>query len=168
MDVKIPGDFGIPMNSVYRLEDFASSAIRGAMDRSIVVYREQSMPLIELSTILGAGISGVLKPVPVSLEERERVSVLVFRTRKGQFFGCVVDRIRDFVTIEGALNDSGRSHEFIKGTVLLEGNKVMSVLDPEVIIRAASAIFDDPRQMPAFVLVGASDNVISAPVRIGA
>ncbi|MEY4631170.1 MAG: hypothetical protein RIQ81_1290 [Pseudomonadota bacterium] len=158
MDVKIPGDFGIPMNSVYRLEDFDTANVMGMMDRSVVVYREQSMPLIELATILGSGVSGLLRTAPVPTEGRERVFVLVFRTRKGQFFGCVVDRIRDFITIEGGLSESGRSYEFIKGTVLVENKKVISVLDPEVIIRAASLLFDDPVPlMPAGAMLAAGD-----------
>jgi len=143
VDVDVPGDFGVPMDSVYRLEDFEPVHVKDSIDRSVVVYRDQAMPIVDLSLIIKAGAVGALKPAPVVMRDRERAFVLVFRTRLGQFFGCVVDRIKDFISLEEDLRSSNRSYECIKGSVIQE-NRIISVLDPEVIVDVASRIFDRP------------------------
>ena len=143
VDIDVPGDFGVPMDSVYRLEDFDPDQVRNSIDRSIVVYRDQAMPLVDLSVILKTGINGRFKPEPVKMDNRERAFVLVFRTRAGQFFGCVVDRIKDFLTIEEDLLQTNRSYACVKGSIILE-NRVISVLDPEVVVDVATRVFDQP------------------------
>jgi len=143
VDIDVPGDFGVPMDSVYRLEDFDPDQVRNSIDRSIVVYRDQAMPLVDLSVILKTGINGRFKPEPVKMDNRERAFVLVFRTRAGQFFGCVVDRIKDFLTIEDDLLQTNRSYACVKGSIILE-NRVISVLDPEVVVDVATRVFDQP------------------------
>ena len=143
VDVDVPGDFGVPMDSVYRLEDFEPVHVKESIDRSVVVYRDQAMPIVDLSLIIKADAGGGFKPAPVSMRDRERAFVLVFRTRLGQFFGCVVDRIKDFISLEEDLRPTNRSYECIKGSVIVE-SRIISVLDPEVIVDVASRIFDRP------------------------
>jgi two-component system chemotaxis sensor kinase CheA len=143
VDIDVPGDFGVPMDSVYRLEDFDPDQVRNSIDRSIVVYRDQAMPLVDLSVVLKTGINGRFKPEPVPMQNRERAFVLVFRTRAGQFFGCVVDRIKDFLTIEEDLLQTNRSYACVKGSIILE-NRVISVLDPDVVVDVATRVFDQP------------------------
>ncbi|NBQ53037.1 MAG: hypothetical protein EBU49_05590, partial [Proteobacteria bacterium] len=143
VDIDVPGDFGVPMDSVYRLEDFDPDQVRNSIDRSIVVYRDQAMPLVDLSVVLKTGINGRFNPEPVPMANRERAFVLVFRTRAGQFFGCVVDRIKDFLTIEEDLLQTNRSYACIKGSIILE-SRVISVLDPEVVVDVATRVFDHP------------------------
>lgn len=146
VDVEVPGDFGVPMDSVYRLEDFEAVHVKQSIDRSVVVYRDQVMPLVDLSLIIKAGAEGSFRPAPVPMENRERAFVLVFRTRMGQFFGCVVDRIKDFISIEEDLRPTNRSYQCIKGSVILD-SRIISVLDPEVVVNIASRVFD--RSVPA-------------------
>lgn len=143
VNINVPGDFGLPMDSVYRLEDFESGIVKNSMDRSIVVYREQAMPLVDLSLFLKSNIQGVFTPQPISTEQRERVFVLVFKTKLGQFFGCVVDQIKDFISIEEDLRSTNRSYESIKGSVIID-NRVISVLDPAYLVEVASQAFDQP------------------------
>ncbi|NBQ52064.1 MAG: hypothetical protein EBU49_00575, partial [Proteobacteria bacterium] len=140
VNINVPGDFGLPMDSVYRLEDFESGIVKNSMDRSIVVYREQAMPLVDLSLFLKSNIQGVFTPQPISTEQRERVFVLVFKTKLGQFFGCVVDQIKDFISIEEDLRSTNRSYESIKGSVIID-NRVISVLDPAYLVEVASQAF---------------------------
>lgn len=141
VDVEAPGDFGLPMDSVFRLEDFDPDRVKSSIDRSIVVYRDQPMPLIDMATILKAGASGGITMQPIDLSVRERVFVMVFRTLAGHFFGCVVDRIKDFITVEGELSTTNRSYECIKGSVVID-NRVVSVIDPATVVGVASRIFD--------------------------
>lgn len=159
VDVEVPGDFGVPMDSVYRLEDFEAVQVKQSIDRSVVVYRDQAMPLVDLSLIIKAGAEGSFRPAPVSMEDRERAFVLVFRTRMGQFFGCVVDRIKDFISLEEDLRPTNRSYECIKGSVIID-SRIISVLDPEVIVDVASRAFDRPA--PAGLVAPGSGERLSA------
>ena len=146
VDIDVPGDFGVPMDSVYRLEDFEVGIVKNSMDRSIVVYREQVMPLVDLSLILKAGMSGTFIPRPINMQDRERAFVLVFKTRSGQFFGCVVDQIKDFISIQEGLRATNRSYQSIKGSIIID-SRVISVLDPVYLVEVASRAFDQPLRL---------------------
>ena len=147
VDINVPGDFGVPMDSVYRLEDFEGGTVKDSMDRSIVVYREQAMPLVDLSLILKAGMDGTFTPRPINMQGRERAFALVFKTKSGQFFGCVVDQIKDFISIAEDLRSTNRSYESIKGSVIID-QRVISILDPEFLVEVASRAFDQPFRAP--------------------
>ncbi len=156
VDIDVPGDFGVPMDSVSRLEDFDANQVQKSIDRSIVVYRDQAMPLVDLSSLLKVDLQSTFTMKPIDMTNRERAFVLVFKTKAGYFFGCVVDQIKDFISIEEDLRTTNRSYESIKGSVILE-NSVISVLDPEFLIAFGTKAFDqleskvNPYPEPSFL-----------------
>ncbi|MBL8749029.1 MAG: chemotaxis protein CheA [Planctomycetes bacterium] len=77
----------VPLSCVARLEEFPRSAIEHAAGRAVVQYRDDIMPLVRLSELLGTDAE----------DTGDGPLQVIAHQRNGAFVGVVVDRILDIV-----------------------------------------------------------------------
>jgi two-component system chemotaxis sensor kinase CheA len=118
----------IPLDTVTRLEEFPVERIERVGHREVVQYREQILPLVRLSYLLGA----------VSEDTGETVSVVVY-TERQRSVALVVDRIVDIV--ESAVDDRDSvDDDGLIGSAIIE-RRVTELLDVRRAILAADPQF---------------------------
>src|SRR5262249_7405923 len=92
------GRMAIPLSLVARLEEFPRSAIERVGPQKVVQYRDEIMPLIDVSRALrGARLPSKKRPLASgssSLGSRDNVQVVVY-CGTGQRVGLVVEEILD-------------------------------------------------------------------------
>jgi two-component system chemotaxis sensor kinase CheA len=118
----------IPLDTVTRLEEFAVDRIERVGTREVVQYRDQILPLVRLSYLLGAS----------SDDTGENVSVVVY-TERQRSVALVVDKIVDIVessvSSRGNVDDDG-----LVGSAVIE-QRVTELLDVRRAILAADPQF---------------------------
>jgi len=118
----------IPLDTVTRLEEFPVDRIERVGNREVVQYRDQILPLVRLSYLLGA----------VSESTGDTVSVVVY-TERLRSVALVVDRIVDIVEsaagARGNVDDDG-----LVGSAVIE-QRVTELLDVRRAILAADPNF---------------------------
>jgi two-component system, chemotaxis family, sensor kinase CheA len=130
----------IPLDTVTRLEEFDLDRIERVGSREVVQYREQILPLVRLSYLLGAAPE----------ETGNTVSVVVY-TERDRSVALVVDKIVDIV--ETAAGDHGTvDDDGLIGSAVIE-QRVTELLDVRRAILAADPNFYSA--MPDDELVGA-------------
>jgi two-component system chemotaxis sensor kinase CheA len=118
----------IPLDTVTRLEEFPVERIERVGSREVVQYRDQILPLVRLSYLLGA----------VPEDTGETVSVVVY-TERQRSVALVVDRIVDIV--ESAVDDRGNvDDDGLIGSAIIE-RRVTELLDVRRAILAADPQF---------------------------
>jgi two-component system chemotaxis sensor kinase CheA len=121
----------IPLSLVARLEEFPRERLERSGGRSVVQYRGQILPLIDLC---GEGAAAQADA------ERGPLQVVVY-SEQGRSVGLVVERILDIV--EETLGEKLRGgRPGILGSAVIAG-KVTDLLDVHGVIRATDPHFFD-------------------------
>ena len=113
------GRLAIPLGMVARLEEIKASALEYAGDQAAIQYRDEILPLVRLSTVLG-------KVESSSLAEQDLLQLVVI-SHEGRRLGLVVDRIVDIVEEELAAPTRSNQPGVLYSAVIHE--KVTDVLD---------------------------------------
>ena len=113
------GRLAIPLAMVARLEEIKASSLEYAGDQAAIQYRDEILPLIRLSTVLGNVESS-------SLVEQEFLQLVVI-SHEGRRLGLVVDQIVDIVDEELAAPTRSNQPGVLYSAVIHE--KVTDVLD---------------------------------------
>ncbi len=130
--VEIAGDrrAAIPLELVTRLEEIPGNSIEHVGGREVVQYRGHIMPLVRLSTLLGAyGEAG---------DPAAGVQLVVY-TRGGRSVGFVVERILDIATERSGTRSDIDDHALV-GSVVVD-DKVVELLDMQSAVLAADPNF---------------------------
>lgn len=117
----------IQLSMVARLEEFESKAIESTAGQEVVQYRDEIMPLVRLSRVLGHDTKDVDPDSPLP--------VVVVRSENGRSIGLVVDQILDIVDEEIHF-DQHQARAGIRGATTLE-DRVTDLLDVHAILRSA-------------------------------
>ena len=129
---------GIRLTGVARLEQFAWEAIERVGHQEVIQYRDQILPLIDLSAVFGQ--SAATQPAL----EGEPLQVVVVISTKAQntddqtMFGLVVEQIQDIIDepilIKGPATQSG-----VECSAVVQG-KVTEILDVEAIAQTVQFV----------------------------
>ena len=119
----------IPLEMVTRLEEIQAASIERGGGREVVQYRGHIMPLIRLSTLLGAYGEG---------GDTEGVQMVVY-TRGERSVGFVVERILDIASERAGTRSDIDDHALIGSIVV--GDKVVELLDIQAAVLAADPHF---------------------------
>jgi len=120
----------IPLEMVTRLEEIPAASVEHVGGREVVQYRGHIMPLIRLSTLLGAyGESG----------DPDAGVQLVVYTRGERSVGFVVERILDIATERSGSRSDIDDHALVGSIVV--GDRVVELLDMESAVMAADPHF---------------------------
>ncbi|MEO6809242.1 MAG: chemotaxis protein CheW, partial [Isosphaeraceae bacterium] len=141
------GRMAIPLSLVARLEEFGRDALERAGSQIVVQYRDEILPLIEVSRVLRrlgrdprerrSAPKRRAAPAPV-LGDDETVHVVVY-SNEGRRVGLVVGRILDIV--EESLGSRSRSiRPGVLFTAVVQG-RITEFLDVEGVIRSADPNF---------------------------
>jgi two-component system chemotaxis sensor kinase CheA len=127
----------IPLSMVIRLEELPAASVEHARGRELVQYRDEILPLVRLTSLLGGTCTRV---------DGDVLAVVVCSIR-GHAVGLVVDAITDIV--EGGLPARGN----LDGAGLLGAavvkDRITELLDVEQAVRAADQAFSDAPAVPA-------------------
>ncbi len=123
----------LPLAQIDRLEEFAAERIEISANSSVVQYRGEIMPLLDLGPQTGRGRS--------ALVDRERVNVVVCKV-DGVSVGIAVDRVLDIVSDpEIRWNAEGNTE-----TAIVKG-QVVDVLDLFALIRRFVPLSEKPESL---------------------
>jgi len=152
------GRMAIPLSQVARLEEFPRSALERVGTRDVVQYRDQILPLIDVSRALRRQqrqslngsvrrrkkATGTVKPVAdtPTAQDDDTVQVVVY-AGAGQRIGLVVGRILDIVE-ETLVSRSRANRPGVLFTAVVQ-DRVTEFLDLEGIIRSADPGFFEHR-----------------------
>jgi two-component system chemotaxis sensor kinase CheA len=130
--VDVAGDrrAAIPLEMVTRLEEMAASSIERVGGREVVQYRGHIMPLVRLSTLLGAYAEAAPEDAGVQL---------VVYTRGERSVGFVVERILDIASERTGTRSDIDDHALVGSVVI--GDKVVELLDMQSAVLAADPNF---------------------------
>ncbi|MBT8228373.1 MAG: chemotaxis protein CheA, partial [Dactylosporangium sp.] len=120
---------GIPLDMVTRLEEFAVDNIERSGNREVVQYREQILPVVRLSTLLGA-FDGA--------EQVDPMPVVVY-TEDGRSVALAVDNIVDIVEEEVEVRRDFGDDGLLGSAVIQQ--RVTELLDVRRAIAAADPMF---------------------------
>ncbi len=122
---------GMPLEMVARLEEFEPERVEQAGTQQVVQYRDELLPLIQVSHVLGGY-------APRPREADEKLQVVVY-TKNGRSVGLLVDDIVDIVhetiTVKRESDRPG-----LLGSAVIQG-RVTDLVDAEGVIRAADPSF---------------------------
>jgi two-component system, chemotaxis family, sensor kinase CheA len=121
----------IPLEMVTRLEEFAADRIEQAGSREVVQYREQILPVVRLSHLLGSfGDAQPVDPMPV-----------VVYTERGRSVALAVDNIVDIVEEELEIRRDFGDDGLLGSAVIQQ--RVTELLDVRRAIAAADPTFSE-------------------------
>jgi two-component system, chemotaxis family, sensor kinase CheA len=125
----------IPLDMVTRLEEFSADRVERVGSREVVQYREQILPLVRLSYLLG---------VPTEVDETA-IPVVVY-TENGRSVALAVERVVDIV--EDSIDSrSDVNDDCLLGSAVIQ-DKVTELLDARRAILAADPMFYDGEPAP--------------------
>ncbi len=131
--VEVAGDrrAAIPLDMVTRLEEIQATSVERVGGREVVQYRGHIMPLVRLSSLLGAygetSMDGGIQ--------------LVVYTRGERSVGFVVERILDIATEQPGTRSDIDDNALVGSVVV--GDKVVELLDVQTAVLAADPNFYD-------------------------
>ena len=115
----------VPLSKVARLEEFDPSMLERAGDMLVVQYRNEILPLVRLSQVMGTG-SG--------LRDDEPLQVIVY-SGSGNSVGIVVDRILDIVQQRLEIGKQV-TRAGLLGTAVVQG-RVTEIVDIDRVVQLA-------------------------------
>ncbi len=125
------GQLAVPLGMVARLEEIKTTALEFAGDQEAIQYRNEILPVVRLSKVLGM-------PPSLSVGEQDMLQVVVI-SKENQRLGLVVDRIVDIVEEElAAPTRSSQSGVFCSAVI---HERITDVLD-------VSSVFQHSRLYP--------------------
>jgi two-component system chemotaxis sensor kinase CheA len=119
----------IPLSMVARLEELPASSIEHADGQEVVQYRDQLLPLLRLSDLLGVEPGGAAAS--------PNIQVVVY-SQQGQSVGLLVDQIIDIVETKVEIRRAGRRTGILGSAVVQQ--RVTDLLDLQAVIRAADPL----------------------------
>jgi two-component system, chemotaxis family, sensor kinase CheA len=125
----------IPLDMVTRLEEFSADRVERVGSREVVQYRDQILPLVRLSYLLG---------VPTDIEETA-IPVVVY-TENGRSVALAVERVVDIVE-DHIDSRSDVNDDCLLGSAVIQ-EKVTELLDARRAILAADPMFYDGASAP--------------------
>jgi len=135
------GCMAVPLSRVSRLEEFPRSAVERVGRQLVVQYRDEILPLIDVSRLLRlqgprSKLEAAARPVRQShrRDGQDPISVIVC-VGQGQHLGFVVDQILD-IAEETIVSRSPATRPGILFTAVIQG-KVTEFLDLETLVRSA-------------------------------
>ena len=147
------GRMAIPLSLVARLEEFPRSALEKAGPQDVVQYRNEILPLIDVSRVLsrrrrrdssnGRAVPRRKAARPREAADDETVQVVV-TSGEGRHVGLVVGRIVDIVT-ETLVSRSRSNRPGVLFTAVVQG-RVTEFIDIEGVIRSAEPEFFEQHQ----------------------
>lgn len=124
------GLYAVPLSLIHRLEELPRSSVQVLGDRRVVIYREQVVPMIDITDELAIkNKDGELK------NEQDPISVFVMMIHD-RYVAFVIREIKDVCTVPRQLDTAVRDRETIAGTLEVNG-KVVSMLDMFAILDKA-------------------------------
>ena len=124
----------ISLPRVARLEKFAPKTIERIGQQKVIQYREQILPLIDISTILN-----IKKEDYVYELAKEEVQVVVVTINDQKSVGILVESIIDIVE-EHISVKSATTQEGVEYAAVIQG-RVTEIIDVEAVIQAANLHF---------------------------
>ena len=126
----------IPLSHVARLEEFPRHALERVGNQQVIQYRNQIMPLIDLSTVFNQDRS--LSTTSVSLEppvttEDEKIQFVVVSIDNHKQMGLVVENILDIVEERIEITGETTEKEVQYSAVIQQ--RITEILDVEAIIQ---------------------------------
>lgn len=121
----------VPLSLVARLEDFDPSVTEQSNGRTVVQYRGEIMPLVNVAYTLGAGPS-------LNDSGSANLRVIVY-TSNGRSIGLLVDNILDIVQERITLGDA-QPGTGVRGSIVIQ-DKVTDIIDVVELIRAIDPTF---------------------------
>jgi two-component system chemotaxis sensor kinase CheA len=118
----------IPLDMVTRLESFSPDRVERVGHREVVQYRDEILPILRLSSLLGAESAADLAQLPV-----------VVYTENGRSAGLAVDRILDIVEDTAGARMEIDDHGITGSTVVHQ--RVTELLNVRHAILAADPMF---------------------------
>jgi two-component system chemotaxis sensor kinase CheA len=118
-------NYAIPLLLVSRLEEFQAEHIEWTGEQAVIKYGNVPMPLINIEKTLklkGYSLLESIKKNPSSI-----VPCVVVKVRN-QFFGFVVDAIRDIAISEGGISSDSVDRDGLLGTIFVT-QKTITLLD---------------------------------------
>jgi two-component system chemotaxis sensor kinase CheA len=142
-DIANGGRLGIPLSQVARLEEFPRSSVETVGAQEVVQYRNEILPLIDLSTLLSRRERSARNTRAARAEKRtnastaaDTIQVVVYAGKK-QWVGLVVHQIHDIVE-DTILSRTSAKRPGVLFTAVVQG-RVTEFLDIEGIIRSADS-----------------------------
>jgi two-component system chemotaxis sensor kinase CheA len=121
----------VPLSLVARLEEFPREEIENANGRSVVQYRNEIMPLVNVAYSLGAG-PGEYQPEDAPLH-------VVVYSSNGRSMGLLVDAILDIVEEHVEAGDA-QPGTGVRGSAVIQ-NKVTDIVDVVELVRSIDPTF---------------------------
>jgi two-component system chemotaxis sensor kinase CheA len=150
------GRMAIPLSLVARLEEFPRSVVERAGPQEVVQYRNEILPLIDVSRVLrkqrnhtqnGTAVARRKVARPREAVDDETVQVVVY-SDEGKHVGLVVGRIVDIVT-ETLVSRSRSNRPGVLFTAVVQG-RITEFIDIKAIIRSAQPeFFEQPEPVAA-------------------
>jgi two-component system chemotaxis sensor kinase CheA len=124
--------FGVPLEQVFRLEEFDSSNIQMSGAERVIVYRDGVMPLYSLDKILNLRDGMPQHSLGHTSSSRKKVSAIVAKSGEG-YFGLQVETLIDIASSSDAISDSVRDRKGIVGNAFIREQNV-TILDLSVVL----------------------------------
>lgn len=119
-DLDAPGNFAIPLDEVFRLEEFSPSDLKNTGNHHVCIYRESVMPIIPL-------LKSLMNNEDIVTNLESRVPCIVVKQTNG-FKAFSIKSIIDIATYGEDINTDVSDRPGIKGTVYIQ-DKIFSVID---------------------------------------
>ncbi len=147
------GLYTVPLSEVYRIEDINSEEIKYSGFQKVVIYREQLMPVYDLSLALNFGAGKNLNDL--------KTQVVV--TKIGdRFFGLIVNAIVDIASTDTDVDQQIRDRPGILGTTFIGGESA-TVVDIKEVLTTVGAPLPKETQAPPLVPVQESGSPAPEP-----
>lgn len=125
-NLNAPGNFGIHLDHVFRLERFSCDQIQTSGDQPVVIYRNSTMPIFDIAHELG------LSRDASNVVSQAEIPALIIKTDAG-LLGFAVSRITDLQLAPPA-DPLAQDHRGILGAAILN-EKTITLLDTEQIAK---------------------------------
>jgi two-component system chemotaxis sensor kinase CheA len=126
--------FGVPMESLSRLETIEQSAVESAGPQEVIQYRNGLLPIFRIEDLLPERRSRIRNPSPQRAAPRNTIDILVLADG-ARSLGLIVDDVLDVVETGQGMRRQG-CREGVEATVVLHG-RVTEVLDVRWLVTAA-------------------------------
>ncbi len=124
--------FGVPLEQVFRLEEFDSSRIQRSGGERVIVYRDGVMPIYSIEKILNLRPSSVKNPTEIAPAANTKVSAIVAKSGD-DYFGLQIETVIDIASSDEAISDSIRDRKGIVGNAYIREQNV-TILDLSVVL----------------------------------
>ena len=140
-----PGTFAVPLDAVFRFEEFPSSAVKYCGDMQAIIYRDAVMPLIDLATVLKRPRPTLTVPPPLAAGGPATIRVFISQSEQ-RYFAFAVEHIGEIASLQSEIDQSFRRPEGTIGLVLIGGVPTTVVDIPGLLADYAPIVPEAPPQ----------------------